>query len=186
MLESRKPVVITTILLVLVCISSVAAKQQAANKPRELSVEVFHVLDLPLSVGEVRLTQTKGGWLLKCTLANNSGQKIIGLRYALANIDDVNASTSIANVIDRAEGLTLPAYATETLTLPTPIRLKVSEETRLLFMVVQTVSHESIWEVIKAREAVERYCRGDYSVIPQVLRAANQVDAPISTRRMIY
>ncbi len=49
-------------------------------------------------------------------------------------------------------------------------------------MLEQVVSRESIWEVVKAKEAFEAYARGDYSVMPVVLRVANQVDAPLFRR----
>ena len=45
-------------------------------------------------------------------------------------------------------------------------------------MLEQVISRESIWEVVKAKDALEAYARGDYSVMPTVLRVANQVDAP--------
>ena len=52
-------------------------------------------------------------------------------------------------------------------------------------MVEQVISREWIWEVVKAKDALEAYARGDYSVMPAVLRVANQVDAPM-TPRVIY
>jgi hypothetical protein len=52
--------------------------------------------------------------------------------------------------------------------------------------VEQVVSREAIWEVIKAKEAFEAYARGDYSVVPVVLRVANQVDSPPGQLRMFY
>ena len=48
-------------------------------------------------------------------------------------------------------------------------------------MLEQVLSRETIWEVIKAKDALEAYIRGDFSIQPTVLRAANQMDAPVST-----
>jgi hypothetical protein len=45
-------------------------------------------------------------------------------------------------------------------------------------MLEQTISSETIWEVMKAKEALEAYAKGDYSVVPRVLRGPNQVDVP--------
>jgi hypothetical protein len=53
-------------------------------------------------------------------------------------------------------------------------------------MVEQVISRESIWEVVKAKEAFDAYARGDYSVTPVVLRVANQVDAPLLPDRPRY
>jgi hypothetical protein len=47
-----------------------------------------------------------------------------------------------------------------------------------VFMVEQVISRESIWEVVKAKDALEAYAKGDFSVMPVVMRVANSVDAP--------
>jgi hypothetical protein len=49
----------------------------------------------------------------------------------------------------------------------------------------QVVGKESIWEVLKAKDTLEAYASGDYSVMPQVLRVGNQLDVPPRTR-IIY
>ena len=77
----------------------------------------------------------------------------------------------------------MPAYGTKTLTFKTPIKFKQKDGERLVLMVEQVISRESIWEVVKAKDALEAYARGDYSVMPAVLRVANQVDAPMTRRR---
>src|SRR5215203_1209998 len=56
----------------------------------ELSVEVFQVLDLPLSVHEASLVKSERGYLLKLSLGNSSDLSMIGLRYSLAMIDSRN------------------------------------------------------------------------------------------------
>src|SRR5690349_22578615 len=53
----------------------------------ELAVEVFQVLDLPLSVNEAALTKTDKGFLLKLALGNSTELKIVGLRYSLVWIN---------------------------------------------------------------------------------------------------
>jgi hypothetical protein len=52
-------------------------------------------------------------------------------------------------------------------------------------MLEQTISRESIWEVVKAKEALDSYARGDFSVMPVVLRVANHVDVPIGQKPYI-
>ena len=70
------------------------------------------------------------------------------------------------------------AYGMKIVTFKSPIKFKQKDGERLLLMIEQVVSRESIWEVVKAKDALEAYARGDYSVMPTVLRVANQVDAP--------
>ncbi|HJY30956.1 MAG TPA: hypothetical protein VJ306_23170 [Pyrinomonadaceae bacterium] len=149
----------------------------------DLAVEVFQAVDLPLTVHEAALTKTDKGLFLKLALGNSLDLKMIGLRYSLVTINSKNELHFIAN---RVEGFSLPAYASKTVTFKTPLKFKAKDGERLAVMVEQVVSRETIWEVIKAKEAFEAYARGDYSVVPVVLRVANQVDSPPGQLRMFY
>ena len=149
----------------------------------DLAVEVFQVLELPLSVHEATLTKTDKGFLLKLDLGNNTELKLIGLRYSLVTINSKNELQFIAN---RVEGFSVPAYGTKTITFKTPLKFKSKDGDRLAVMVEQVVSRESIWEVVKAKEAFESYARGDYSVVPVVLRVANQVDSRPDESRIFF
>jgi len=157
-------------------------KTFAANQASDVSIEVFQVLDLPLSVHEASLLKSERGYLLKLSLGNSSEVRMMGLRYSLVIIDSTNQAQA---VINRTEGFSIPAYATKNLTFKTPIKLKPKDGERLVLMLEQVISRESIWEVVKAKEALEAYAKGDYSVMPTVLRVANQVDAPPSIPRVI-
>ena len=143
---------------------------------QDLSVEVFQVLELPLNVHEALLVKSDkgGGYFLKLSLANSTELKMIGLRYSLVSIDVEN---KVRLRVNRTEGFSILPYKTKSLTFKTPIRFKSNGE-RLVLMIEQVISRESIWEVVKAKDAIEAYAKGDYSVIPVVLRVANQVDAP--------
>lgn len=152
----------------------------ATTKPVEtydLSVEVFQVLDLPLIVHEAVLVKSEkgGGYFLKVSLANSSELKMIGFRYSLVSIDSEN---KVRFRVNRTEGFSILPYKTKSLTFKTPIKFKSNGE-RLVLMLEQVISRESIWEVVKAKEAFDAYARGDYSVMPVVLKVANQVDAPV-------
>ncbi len=145
------------------------------------SVEVFQVLDLPLTVHEASLVKSERGYLVKLAIGNSSEVKLVGLRYSLVRIDSKNQMQLLVN---RIEGFSVPAYASKTLTFKTPLRFKPKDE-RFVLMVEQVISPEWIWEVVKAKEALEAYSRGDYSVMPVVMRMLNQVDAPM-VPRVIY
>jgi hypothetical protein len=146
----------------------------------DISVEVFQVLELPLNVHEALLVKLdKGGYFLKLALANSSELKIIGLRYSIVSIDLQN---NVRFRVNRTEGFSILPYATKSLTFKTPIRFKSNGE-RLVLMIEQVISRESIWEVVKAKDAFEAYASGDYSVLPAVIRVANQVDVPPRNER---
>ncbi len=146
------------------------------------SVEVFQVLDLPLTVHEASLVKSERGYFVKLALGNSSEVKLVGLRYSLVTIDSKN---QIQLLVNRNEGFSVPAYASKTLTFKTPLRFKPKDGERFILMVEQVISPEWIWEVVKAKEALEAYTRGDYSVMPVVMRMLNQVDAPMAPR-VIY
>jgi hypothetical protein len=141
----------------------------------ELPIEVFQILDLPLSVHEASLVKSEKTYLLKLLLGNSSDVKIIGFRYSLVTVDAYNKVKPLANV---TEGFAVPAYGSKTATLKNPLRIKVKSGERVVLMLEQVISRESIWEVVKAKDALEAYARGDYSVTPVVMRVPNAVDAP--------
>jgi hypothetical protein len=148
-----------------------------------LPIEVFQVLDLPLSIHQAALTKTERGQFLQLSLSNSSELKILGLRYSLASVDPKN---EVQIRVNRTEGFSLPAYGMKTLTFKTPIRLKLKDGERLLVMIEQVISRESIWEVVKAKDAIAAYARGDFSVVPSVMRVTNQVDSPPVVPGPIY
>lgn len=149
----------------------------------DIPIEIFQVLDLPLSIHEASLTKSERGQFLQLSLSNSSDLKILGLRYSLVSIDVRN---EVQIRVNRTEGLKMPAYGMKTLTFKTPITLKQKDGERLILMIEQVVSRESIWEVVKAKDAIEAYARGDFSVVPSVMRVSNQVDSPPVGRIPIY
>ena len=155
--------------------SANASGLQNVVERQDIAVDSFQVLELPLNIINVALTHAEKGNLLKCTLANNTPHRLIGLRYLLLLVDS-NGKTRAA--FSRSEGFKIPSYGSKTLTFSTPLSLKLKSGYRLALMLEQVVSEESIWEVVKARDTLEAYASGDYSVMPQVLRVSNQVDAP--------
>jgi hypothetical protein len=163
---------------------STAYPQQTSEKARakDVAVEVLPVIELPLTVHDAALVKTEKTYQLKCRLSSSVDVRIIGIRYSLTAIDPLSGGIPITN---RIEGFELPAYDTKTIKFSTPISFHPKEGVRVVLMLEQMVSRESIWEVIKAKDALESYVKGDYSVQPHVMRVANQVDAPPQTR-VIY
>ena len=159
---------------------STAYAQQARAK--DVAVEVLPVIELPLTVHDAALVKTEKAYQLKCRLSSSADVRIIGFRYSLTAIDPLTGAVPLTN---RIEGFELQAYDTKTIKFATPISFQPKEGLRVVLMLEQVVSRESIWEVIKAKDALESYVKGDYSVLPHVMRVANQVDAPPQTR-VIY
>jgi hypothetical protein len=138
-------------------------------------VEVFQVYELPVSIGRVELVSSGRAFDLRCAMTNNSNEKLLGLRYSLVAIDSDHIKHTLAN---RSEAFALAPYETKQRTIRTRLNIKLKAEYRLVLMVEQIVGTYSIWEVIKPKDAFEAYLSGDYSVVPRVLKVANQVDAP--------
>jgi len=147
------------------------------------SVEVFQVLDLPLTVHEASLVKSERGYLVKLKVGNSSEEKLVGLRYSLVMLDSKNQMQLLVN---RNEGCSVLPYASKTLTFKTSLRSKPKDSERFILMVEQVISPEWIWEVVKAKDALEAYARGDFSVMPAVMRMLNQVDAPDRPVPVIY
>lgn len=158
--------------LILALILATAATQQAPAP--EIPVEVFRILELPVTVTDTTLVKTKNGYLLKCSLSNSSEFRQLGLRYSLAVVDSTNVTSA---VVSRNEGLKLPPFQSKTVTFKTPLRLRPKGDERFVLMVEQVVSTDYIWEVEKPKDALEAYTKGDYSITPRVLRVLNAVDA---------
>ena len=177
-----KYVLAVTIVVLIGSVSALAQQTQKKTQSREVAAEIILVPELPLTVHEAALVKTDKGYVLKCRFSSNAEVTLIGLRYSLTVIEPVTGARPITN---RIEGFDLASYTSKTLTFSTPIRFRQTDGSRLVLMLEQVVSRESIWEVIKAKEVLEAYVKGDYSIEPHVLHVANQVDAPLQTR-VIY
>ncbi|HJP92191.1 MAG TPA: hypothetical protein VJ875_09565 [Pyrinomonadaceae bacterium] len=157
-----------------------AAGQEAPVQ--KIPLDVFQVVDLPITITDTALVKTRNSYLLTCSLTNNSEFPLIGLRYALAVVDSTNAANT---VMIKDEGLKLAQSQTKIITFRTPIKLKIKAGEQLVLMLQEVVSTDYTWEVIKAKEALGAYIAGDYSVVPRVVRVSNMVDAPRGTK-VIY
>ncbi len=177
--RSRQASAFLLALLVVAC-QTVAA--QTAIQTQEFAAEVFAVPDLPLSIQQVALVKNEKGFLLRCTLSNSSDDEMIGMRYTLV-VDQPFETQRL--ILNRSEGFKLKAFASRRITFQTPVRVSPKRGQRIVLMVDQALATHSIWEVVKARDALNAYLSGDYSVVPSVIKVANQIDAPLQPR-IIY
>ena len=165
-------------LVLMLVLTAAAVSAQSVEAP--LVPEVFPVFEIPLTVTNPVLVKTKGGYVLKCTLANSSEFRELGFRYSIAVVELPNDNTTAVNIIvSRSEGFDLPAYETKNVKFRTPIKLKLKGDERLVLMVEQLISTDYVWEVLQAKEALVNYAGGDYSTTPRVLRVLNQVDTRV-------
>lgn len=167
--------------LIFALILTTAAGQQTSAQ-HQVPIEVFQILELPISISDTGLVETRDSYRLKCVLSNNSEFRILGLRYSLVVIDSMNVAKV---VVTRNEELKLHRFQTNSLTFRTPIKLKLRGGERLVLMLEQTVSTDYVWEVNNASKALAAYIVGDYSIPPRVVRLSNLFDA-LPRRKMIY
>ena len=147
-----------------------------------IPVEVFQVHQLPVTVSTVELVQVGRGYQLRCSITNNSEEKLFGFRYSLVAIDSDNVIKSLVN---RSEAVALAAYTTKRKTFRTSVNIS-AKYVRVIFMLEQIVGRESIWEVVKAKDALQAYASGDFSVAPSVWRVPNHVDVSPDPRVIYY
>lgn len=147
---------------------------QQAPVQRQVPIDVFQVLELPVTITDAALVKTKDGYVLKGLISNNLDFETVGVRYSLAVVDSMNETTAI---VTRNEGFKLARAQTKTITFRSPIKLQLKDDQRLVLMLDQVVSVDYLWDVSNSKEALAAYINGDYSVIPRVQRVINQVDA---------
>jgi hypothetical protein len=147
-----------------------------------LPVEVFQIQQLPVSLSMVELVKSSNAYVLKCSITNNSEEKLLGFRYTLLAVDSNDSKRVLAN---HSEGVAVAPYASKRKTFRTALSSSPKDDVRLVLMLEQVIGTDSIWEVVKAKDALDAYVSGDFSVVPSVLRVPNHVDAPTPVR-IIY
>ena len=174
---------LAALLLLLVAGSLVGSSVKAGRSavlnsadPREFAVEVVPVAELPVRVGEVVLTKTRNGYVLRCSLSNNSADRIMGMDYLLLVIDSNNVGRRVVN---GTEVFKLKGYATRTLISQTPLRLEVGDGYRLFLVPQRVFNRDYVWEVLRVKKVLEAHASGDYSITPEVVRSLNLLDAPL-------
>ena len=135
--------------LIFAGILTTGASQEAPAQ--KIPIDVFQIVDLPITITDTALVKAKNGYLLTCSLTNNSEFPLIGLRYALAVVDSANAANT---VIIRDENLKLSQNQMKIVTFRTPIKLKIKAGEQLILMLQEVVSTDYTWEVIKLARTV--------------------------------
>jgi hypothetical protein len=174
----RRQLLLSVVLVAVVVGVASGQRSQPKQQRRSLPVEVYQVVGFPLNIHEASLVERDTGYVLRCRMSSEPSASIVGMRYSLTAIDAVSGPKPIVN---RIEGFQLDEASGKTITFAASIKIKPQSGDRLVLMLEQVLSRETVWEVIKAKDALEAYVRGDFSIQPTVLRVANQIDAPVST-----
>ena len=169
------------VLLVVFIAELCFATTSSIHAAESIPVEVFQVHQLPVTVTNVELVRAGSGFQLRCSITNNSEEKLFGFRYSLVAIDSENATNLLVN---RSEGVALAAFTTKRKAFRSSMNIN-AKYVRLIFMMEQIVGAYSIWEVLKAKDALQAYASGDFSIVPAVLRVPNHVDVS-PQQRIIY
>ena len=143
---------------------------------QEISIDVFQIYSLPLSISNASFRKTKRGDAIKLFISNSANEQILGVRYWLVVVDSAN---KVRRAVDQSEGLKLDAYSAKAVSIPAPPRLKTGPDDRIFLVLAQVIGRDSIWEVQQAKSALLAYVKGDGYTMPVVLRLLNQVDSPI-------
>ena len=163
-------------ILILISVEFCLAQKQPTSIT---SVEVFQVYELPVTVAAVELVKTERTYELRCSMTNVTDERLLGFRYSLVAVESNDVKRTLAN---RSEAFALAGYETKRRKIRTPLDIKLNSDSRLVLMVEQIVGAESIWEVVKPKDALDAYLSGDFSVVPRVLHVPNHVDVPTENR----
>jgi hypothetical protein len=149
------------------------------ENPRIAPVDIVQVVDLPINIQDAVMSETKKGYVLKCSLSNNADSRILGVDYLLLLVDSNNTARGI---IDGSEELNLEPNASKRLISRKLLRFEFGDGYHLILIPQRVFSTYSFWEVVNARKVLEKYASGDYSLKPEVARVTNLVDTPIGGR----
>lgn len=154
-----------------------------ASPERSFPVDYLEVTDLPLSISIPILVKTEKGYVIRCSVANNSVEPMLGITFLILVLDSENRVRSSGSW---SAGIKVAGYVTRDLSIRVPIKLTIKNSYRVVLAPEQLIGSESIWQVMKARELTEAFARGDQYVAPKVRRVANQFDPPSDPLRFIY
>lgn len=146
----------------------------AGDKQTKLiPVGFFDVPELPLKISSAGLTRTADGYELGFFATSNAAEPIRGVEIVFLVYDSAGRLRAVADWVQRIQ---LASYATEELSVALPMKVKMGDNDRLLIGIKQVIGRESIWNVVKAVEALKAYAAGGHYEMPEVQRVSNQLD----------
>jgi hypothetical protein len=161
---------------------AISAPRQELTQDKSTGVVFFDVLDLPARIDEPKLHKTDSGFVLKCAVANRSGEQLLGLRLILLVVEPSGKLSSRTTWTDASE---LAAYSIKPFALHPTITGNLRSTDQLFLAIDEVIGHETIWRAVGAEKALRDYSRGRHDVSPTVRTVANQFDPrtqPLSIR----
>lgn len=148
-----------------------AARQEPSNKLT--AVAFLDVSELPARIDEPKLDQTDSGFILKCAIANRSGEKLLGLRLIMLVVEPSGKLRSRITWTDASE---LASYSIKPIALHPTITEDFRKTDQLFLVIEEVIGHETIWHAVGAEKALRAYSRGRHDDLPTVRTVANQFD----------
>jgi hypothetical protein len=161
---------------------AIAAPHQGLPQDKPTAVVFFDVADLPARIDEPKLHKTDSGFVLKCAVANRSGEQLLGLRLILLVVE---SSGKLHNRITWTDAAELASYSIKSVSLHPTITGDLRGTDQFFLAIDEVIGHETIWRVVGAEKALRAYSRGQHDVSPSVRTVANQFDPrtqPLSIR----
>ncbi len=173
----------TVVVALLILTSCPTFARQDKPKPTARIMKFFDVLELPARIDEPTLLKTEGDYVLKCALANRSGESLVGVRLTLMFIDSAN-NGRITRVTWN-EATTLPAYSIKNFSFHPTIKAE-NKDADLFLGIDEVIGRESVWRTVDADKLLRAYARGEHGQIPKVQNLQNKYDteAPRSNQPM--
>ena len=170
-----------TAVVLMLSTASIVCGQQGGTDSWSRPVEIFQLQELPLNVHEaVVIEKRPTRYQVRLRLSNESNTELKGFRYSIV-IMDLNEEKF--QVQTRSEAFELAAHDSKELSCAlAPTYYNFDKKLRFILMLEQVISSDSIWEVIKPKDALVAFLNGDYSTQPKVIKASNAVDAPPQIR----
>ena len=162
--------------VIVLCACAVFARQ---DPPRRAATPVsfFDVLDLPARIDEPKFEKTSSEQVLKCTLANRSGEELVGLRLTLIFVE--GAAQGRITRTSWNEAAEVSPYSIKTFEFHPA--LKNQTNTASIFLGIdEVIGRNTIWRTVDADKLLRAYARGQHGLIPKVQILANTGDSPFS------
>jgi hypothetical protein len=163
----------TVVFALLILATGPTFARQDEPKTAARSVKFFDVLDLPARVDEPKLIKIEGDSVLRCALANRSGESLVGVRLTLMFVDSAN-NGRISRVTWN-EATTVPAYSIKNFEFHPTIKDQ-NKDADLFLGIDEVIGRETVWRTVDADKLLRAYARGQSGQIPKVQKLQNKYD----------
>ena len=150
-----------------------AFARQDEVKPTAQPVKFFDVLDLPARIDEPKLIKTGGDLVLRCALANRSGESLIGVQLTLMFVDSANSGRITR--LTWNEATTMTAYSIKNFEFHPTIKDE-ARDADIFLGIDEVIGQENVWRTVDSDKLLRAYARGQTGQIPKVQKLQNKYD----------